>query len=126
MKKLTDLEKALYVITTHENTIEDLRRRLNDHSKGDSVSHICQDCSKKFWNVDDEPMVCPHCDCDKMPLLDEDAIVLAGDENTMDFSKRDALARGLIDHLKTSMAQKIDIPITDNDGCYQITVVKSL
>ena len=35
-------------------------------------------------------------------------------------------AEAMIEHLKNSGASKISIPITNDDGCYQVTVIKTL
>lgn len=51
----------------------DAERRLKAHSAGEAVRHFCRDCLKAFWNVDDEPMICPHCDSKEMPIIDPDA-----------------------------------------------------
>ena len=52
---------------------KDLERRLKAHSAGEAVRHFCRECLKAFWNVDDEPIVCPHCDSKEMPIVDPDA-----------------------------------------------------
>ena len=51
----------------------DVERRLKAHSAGEAVRHFCRECLKAFWNVDDEPMVCPHCGSIEMPIIDPDA-----------------------------------------------------
>ena len=35
-------------------------------------------------------------------------------------------ANAMVEHLENSGAEKIQIPITNDNGCYQVTVVKSL
>ena len=47
--------------------IKDLERRLESHIKGESIEHICRECGKKYYNVDDEPIICPWCNCGYMP-----------------------------------------------------------
>lgn len=55
----------------------DMKRRLKAHSAGEAVRHFCRDCLKAFWNVDDEPMICPHCGSKDMPIIDPDAEQIA-------------------------------------------------
>lgn len=52
---------------------KDLERRLKAHSAGEAVRHFCRECLKAFWNVDDEPIVCPHRGSKEMPIVDPDA-----------------------------------------------------
>lgn len=55
----------------------DMKRRLKAHSAGEAVRHFCRECRKPFWNVDDEPIVCPHCGSKEMPAPDIDAEQIA-------------------------------------------------
>ena len=55
----------------------DMERRLKAHSAGEAVKHFCRECRKPFWNVDDEPIICPHCGSKEMPVHDIDAEQIA-------------------------------------------------
>ena len=47
--------------------IEDLKRRLISHQKGESVRGRCPRCKKWFWCVDDENIICPFCEWTGIP-----------------------------------------------------------
>ena len=64
-------------IDRSEASRKDYERRLKAHSAGEAVKHICRDCLKNFWNVDDEPIICPHCGSKDMPIVDPDAEQIA-------------------------------------------------
>lgn len=71
------LVKIRSAIENEEKYHADVERRLKAHSAGEAVRHFCRDCLKPFWNVDDEPMVCPHCGSKEMPIIDPDAKIIA-------------------------------------------------
>ena len=62
-------KEACAIIDRLEASREDYERRLKAHSAGKAVKHICRDCLKNFWNVDDEPIICPHCGSKNMPIV---------------------------------------------------------
>ncbi len=51
--------------------LDDLHICVQSHMKGEGVKVICRSCSKNFWHVDDQPIVCPFCECEDMPILSE-------------------------------------------------------
>jgi len=68
------LDAALAEAVAIEEENKDLKRRLKSHSIGESVSVQCSKCLKLFWHVDDEPIRCPHCLSDDMPITAEQAL----------------------------------------------------
>lgn len=74
---LVKCNQALTKLRTEQPYYADMERRLKAHSAGEAVKHFCRECRKPFWNVDDEPIVCPHCGSKEMPVPDIDAEQIA-------------------------------------------------
>ena len=70
--KLAEQVHRDYAIEKH-GEVASLKRRVSCHQKGEAVKHICRDCLRNFWNVDDEPIICPFCGSNEMPIVDPDA-----------------------------------------------------
>lgn len=49
-----------------KNEIDDLKRKILAHKKGDGYSVKCPKCKDIYWRLPEEPMVCPRCEPEKV------------------------------------------------------------